>query len=158
MSEKFSIKDYAAKNIPVLRGSLIIVRGVPGSGKSTFAAKLANEVSGAIFEADDYFIRPDGVYDFNYKLIENAHAHCFSELENYFDQCPLGVGILSNTSVKVDYFKKYVDFALERELSLHVFRMGSFYGSVHNVPESTIEKMKSQFEDFPGEITINEYE
>ena len=41
---------------------LILVRGIPGSGKSTYARNNTS-VSGFHLEADNYFIRPDGATD-----------------------------------------------------------------------------------------------
>jgi adenylate kinase family enzyme len=45
-------------------GTVYIMMGLPGSGKSTKAKKLAlgNDF---IFSTDNYWIRPDGYYDFN---------------------------------------------------------------------------------------------
>jgi adenylate kinase family enzyme len=43
------------------KSRLIIIRGLPGSGKSTFAKSYFN---GYIhLEADMYFVQPDGSYD-----------------------------------------------------------------------------------------------
>lgn len=39
-------------------GDLILVRGLPGSGKSSFGNLISNDV----LSADDYFIGDDGVY------------------------------------------------------------------------------------------------
>ena len=59
---------------------LYIVRGVPGSGKSTFAKTLTNEYS--ICEADQYFIdKETGEYKFNFDEIKNAHQWCREEVE-----------------------------------------------------------------------------
>ena len=49
-----------------------IMRGIQGSGKSTFANNLKSIIDGfgiseAIITADNYFIRKDGSYVFNGK-------------------------------------------------------------------------------------------
>ena len=52
---------------------LILLRGLPGSGKSTFAKLL----SGNNYEADKYFERGlDNVYEFNPSKLKNAHEWC----------------------------------------------------------------------------------
>lgn len=51
---------------------LFLVRGLPGSGKSTVAVGLA----GMVFSADDLFVGSDGVYLFNSSLLSAAHAAC----------------------------------------------------------------------------------
>src|SRR5574337_1008108 len=51
---------------------IIIMRGVPGSGKSTKAKRLAGE-TGVIFSTDDFFMR-EGQYVFDGKQIAKAHG------------------------------------------------------------------------------------
>ncbi len=58
--------------------TLHIMRGLPGSGKSTTARNLALALDAgakiaAIYATDDYWYRPNGKYDFNYDLIVEAH-------------------------------------------------------------------------------------
>jgi len=48
---------------------LYIVRGIPGSGKSTFAKTLG----GNHYEADMYFIGESGNYNFDPTKIKDAH-------------------------------------------------------------------------------------
>mgnify|MGYP003397063022 FL=1 len=47
-----------------MKPQLVIVRGIPGSGKSTFAAEISRETGLFVFESDEYFIR-NGVYQFD---------------------------------------------------------------------------------------------
>ena len=50
-------------------GHLILVRGLPGSGKSTEAKKIA-KTGYYHFEADQYFITPSGEYKFDKNLLK----------------------------------------------------------------------------------------
>ena len=53
---------------------LILVRGLPGSGKSSFAG---NFESAEVFAADDFFYRRgEGKYAFDPTLLGEAHAYC----------------------------------------------------------------------------------
>ena len=55
---------------------LVIMRGLPGSGKSTRAKRYIAEMkpeSSGIFSADDFFIDPDGVYRWNGAKLDKAH-------------------------------------------------------------------------------------
>lgn len=133
---------------------IILIRGIPGSGKSTKAQELAE--SGEAFtyhETDKYWIRPDGVYDFNPKLIKQAHAHCLSVTTSWIEDFDKNIAV-SNTFTQLWEMQPYLDLAEKNNYDVKVFRCTANYGSIHNVPESTIQKMKDRFEDYEGEILI----
>lgn len=52
--------------------TLYLIRGIPGSGKSTFAQNLYSfGMVEAVIEADDYFYT-DGVYQFDPSMLGSA--------------------------------------------------------------------------------------
>ena len=53
---------------------LILLRGVPGAGKSSLANFVWN--SGVVFEADKFFDTPDGGYKFDATKLKEAHEWC----------------------------------------------------------------------------------
>ena len=53
---------------------LTLVRGLPGSGKSTFANWIWNEY--AICEADKFFYDKEGNYNFDATKLSQAHKWC----------------------------------------------------------------------------------
>ena len=61
---------------------LIIMRGLPGSGKSKVVreiiAKAINDHqhSAIVCSADQFFTNPDGEYNFNPSMIAQAHMDC----------------------------------------------------------------------------------
>ncbi|XP_073899681.1 NEDD4-binding protein 2-like 1 isoform X2 [Castor canadensis] len=56
------------------RKHLYLLRGLPGSGKTTLARKLQHDFPRAlIFSTDDFFFREDGAYEFNPDFLEEAH-------------------------------------------------------------------------------------
>ena len=62
--------------------SIVLVRGLPGSGKTTMA-KMISAVSPVgrhhapeLCAADDYFYNDEGVYTFDPTLLGAAHADC----------------------------------------------------------------------------------
>lgn len=127
---------------------LTIIRGLPGSGKSTLARGL-----GILhYEADMFFIRPDGKYKFNPGLIKQAHEWCQNSV-----RCALYARrdvVVSNTFTTHKEMQPYIEFAKKCDAPLKVYRMIGNYGSIHNVPEETIERMRNRFEDYEGEILI----
>ena len=56
---------------------LFLVRGISGSGKTTFA----KELGGVHFETDNYFM-VDGEYKFDGTKLKEAHQWCQNEVNN----------------------------------------------------------------------------
>ncbi len=121
--------------------NLYIVRGVPGSGKSTFAELICD----LVVTADDYFMR-DGEYKFNPKKLKNAHAWARIQAEDYMKA---GEDFaVANTSTTEWEMKAYYELA-----ALYGYRVFSVivenrHGGkdVHNVPEAKLKEMRERFE------------
>jgi predicted kinase len=119
---------------------LYAFRGLPGSGKTTFAKSLNLK----FFEADQYFEKfNDNKYDF--KLLKKAHQYCYQsvkeELENGRSV------IVSNTMTSEEEVLEYYSLAKELNVKfVSVILENRHNGeSIHNVPISSIEKMKKRF-------------
>lgn len=89
----------------------IILRGLSGSGKSTWAKKLADaQFNSVICSADDYFVRPSGHYFWDGTKLAEAHAACKLRFEQALeDKAPLI--LLDNTNVKTCDWWPYVEAA-----------------------------------------------
>ena len=123
---------------------LILVRGLPGAGKSTHARIIANEIFRcARVEADMYFIK-DGEYVFDPTKLGDAHAWCLNNTRELLSD---GVSVIvSNTFTTKKELKPYFDLAKDLKIKPQVILCQGNYKSVHNVPEETIEKMRKRFE------------
>lgn len=132
---------------------LIIVRGLPGSGKSTYAKTLVDlDCADLFLEADQYFEDGFGNYLFDATKLHAAHKWCQYEVKRY-----LGMGmtvVVSNTFTTAKEMKPYIQMAEELGLDVDVIRMMDNFGSIHNVPDHTIERMRDRFVDFEGETKI----
>lgn len=69
------------RNMDEQRGTLVIIRGMPGSGKTSFATELAYCVSKlqARFEicsADDFFYDNRGIYRYDRLRLHDVHMQC----------------------------------------------------------------------------------
>lgn len=126
---------------------LFLIRGMPGSGKSTYAAKL-----GCFHIEADMYHCCDGKYSFDMHRSGPAHAWCQKAALNAMEQ---GMDVaVSNTFTKKREIKPYLDFADETGHDVRIIRMTKTYGTTKAVPAETIKKMKDRFESIEGEETV----
>lgn len=125
---------------------LVIVRGVPGCGKTTFAEMVAGS-NGEVFETDDYFVTERGGYDFDPSKLPQAHEWCRDRVESAMRDRGVQRIVLSNTSTQVWEFLPYVRMAAENGYRVHsVVKENRHRGeSTHGVPDSACSKMENRF-------------
>jgi predicted kinase len=131
----------------MLERVLIILRGIPGCGKSTFAEFLSSDSGGQnICTADDFHMK-DGKYDWKPENVRAAHEWCQSKARTFMR---IGVSpvIVANTSTTINEMQVYFDMAKEYGYTVFSVIVENRHGGVntHNVPEETIEKMKNRFD------------
>jgi predicted kinase len=130
---------------------LTLVRGLPGSGKSTFANWIWNEYS--ICEADKFFTDKEGNYNFDATKLSEAHKWCKEQVEirmkdNQANPQFYPEIVVSNTFTQEWEMQSYIDLANQYGYTIFTIVVENRHGnsSVHNVPEETINKMKNRFE------------
>ena len=141
---------------------LVILRGIPGSGKSTIAKKLVEKEYSHILSTDDFFIRPNGYYDWNPKLIKEAHEWNFTR----FVYSPLFAQIIiDNTNTTYWEIKRYVEYIHYNNIKseITIIEPGTWWKfnaeecakrNSHGVPKETIEKMIARWE--PSEKIVTQ--
>jgi len=122
--------------------NLIIVRGIPGSGKSTFAELLGR----AICTADDYHMDRKGNYNWRPENVGRAHAWCQRKCERFL-KAGIGRVIIANTSTTEDEIRPYILMAKKYGYMVFSVIVENRHGGIneHNVPEVTLEKMLKRF-------------
>jgi predicted kinase len=121
---------------------LILIRGIPGSAKSTLGKMLAHEKC-IHLEADMYFVR-DGEYKWDGAKIGAAHLWCQSRTDD-----ELGNGnsvVVSNTFTTQKELNPYLEIAKSHNIIPMIVLMQNDYGNIHSVPDETIQRMKNRFE------------
>lgn len=126
---------------------LILLRGLPGAGKSTLAKLLVGDKSYCHKEADMFFVDREGNYEFEPSKIKDAHAWCKEETRFLLrlEHSPV---VVSNTFTQEWEMDAY--FELAEEFGYQVFslvvenRHGGM--NVHGCPEDKIEQMRNRFE------------
>tara|TARA_Y100001938_G_scaffold145260_1_gene221541 strand:+ start:738 stop:1139 length:402 start_codon:yes stop_codon:yes gene_type:complete len=121
--------------------TLYIVRGLPGSGKSSLAKKITE----TLYSADDFFTNKKGEYNFNAKLLGKAHEWCWGKVR---DAMFLGVNAVAvaNTFTQAWEAEKYYQIAEEYGYSVFVIECQNDFGNVHDVPQESIDAMKKRWE------------
>lgn len=124
--------------------TLIILRGLPGSGKSTFAQFFEEKVNKAsAFEADQYI---NYSKEWTIDKAKEAHRLCREDAEEEMKQ---GVStiIVSNTSTQEWEMEPYEQMAEKYGYRVfHLIVENRHNGvSEHQVPASTLLKMKKRF-------------
>jgi predicted kinase len=130
---------------------LVIVRGHPGSGKTTMA-KSFERVGYSHFENDSFFTDANGNYKFDFAFHQVAKDTCENNVKSALEKGERVV--VSNTFTKVSEFQSLIDFAVARNIPVRVVEMELLFKNVHDVPEEVVQAKITQFEKFDGAIQI----
>lgn len=130
---------------------LYIVRGLPGSGKSTFAKTLVGS-DFLVCEADKYFM-VDGEYKFDATKLKEAHESCRNMVETYMkdslanDQFYRQIAV-SNTFTQEWEMQPYFDLAEKYGYTVFTVIVENRHGgkNIHGVPQEALDRMKNRFE------------
>jgi predicted kinase len=126
---------------------LILVRGLPGSGKTTYARSLG------IFhvEADMYFVS-DGTYRFDPRYLNIAHHWCqktaIAAMRKGMDV------VVSNTFSQMWEMQPYIEAANDEHYKCQVICCTGAYTSQHNLPRDIAENMRKRWEDIAWEVKL----
>jgi len=122
---------------------LFLVRGLPGSGKSTFA----KSIGGSHIEADMYFLDENGNYNFDVTKLRNAHEWCREKTEIAMKRGADKV-IVSNTFTQEWEMDEYYKLAEKYGFKVMSIIVENRHDgkNIHNVPEETLEKMRNRFQ------------
>lgn len=117
-----------------------ILRGLPGSGKSTWAEKQ----SGAIIVSTDRFMVDDsGNYEFKREKLPEVHLRCYRVLDIYLRiYTDKQLILVDNTNLSIAEIAPYYALGEEYEHNVTILEFSGGYQNVHGVPPETLEVMK----------------
>ena len=127
-----------------------IMRGVPGSGKSTIAKQLAGD-NGSVHSTDDFFY-VDGEYRFNPECLREYHDLNFEAFRNNLNN-GVPVIILDNTNTRRWHFERYVEAAESTGYLValvvlpHPAPEVAAQRTIHKVPAHAIQRMIEGWEN-----------
>jgi predicted kinase len=130
---------------------LTLVRGLPGSGKSTFANTITNEFS--VCEADKFFYDKEGNYNFDATKLREAHEWCREQVEIRMKDNGVNPQFYTEIVVSNTFTQKWEMEAYYKLAEQYGYRVFSIivenrHGGVnqHGVPVDKLEQMKNRFE------------
>lgn len=132
---------------------LIVIRGIPGSGKSNKAQQLSTEHHGRVVSVDAYFER-SGSYKFKDTEISRAYGYVEGQIDMLMQQsvpCIIADGIHQSGKHLIGYQLLADKHGYELEVQYpdgpSIFDVETcFKHSLHKVPRRTIAKIAERFE------------
>ena len=127
--------------------NLILLRGVPGSGKTTFGHLIA-DTNYDVLSADDYFVNSQtGEYEFDGSQLKEAHINCQIRAEARMSRGDRKV-IVANTFTREWEMKAYYDLAERYGYRVYSIIVENRHGGVneYGAPEEAIKRMRDRFE------------
>jgi predicted kinase len=125
---------------------LILLRGLPGTGKSTLATSLA-ENKYPVISVDDYFINPHTqTYVFEFAKNHLAYKSCEERTEAHMKQDTPKI-FIANTFTMDWELTPYFKLANTYKYQLHVVTVEKYHSgkNVHDVTEEQLNKMAEKY-------------
>ena len=127
--------------------NLILLRGLPGSGKTTLAALLSEQGKYPVFSVDDYFTDAlTGAYHFDFKNNHLAYKQCEEHTRQAMQQ-GLPKIILHNTFTIPWELDAYFKLASAFGYTVFVCTVERYHSgkNVHAIPDEHIAKMAEKY-------------
>merc|ERR1719499_331586 len=130
---------------------LIVLRGLPGSGKTTLAKKLSQRSKNAQICTEDRYHwsgKEDGVgeYKFQPQLVFLAREWCTKEIREAIQE-NVNLIILDNHNARISMYEDHIQYAVEHG---YRFRIIEFVASA-----SLIDKYRARsYKKFPREVYV----
>lgn len=131
-------------------GDLILLRGVPGCGKTTLGNVIlfTNQSNiQDVLSADNFFINEKEEYVFDFSKLKEAHndcqVKCAERMRNQFSKI-----VVANTFTQEWEMEPYFIMAERYNYRIHTVIVENRHGNknVHNVPDEKVEQMVKRFD------------
>jgi len=122
---------------------VIVLRGIPGSGKSHQAASITGAT---VVSADHYFLNSDGVYKFDPTKIADAHNACLRRFLEELQNPSSELIIVDNTNASIAEMAPYMALAgafgvPAKIIEIECAPTTAAARNVHGVPAESVQKI-----------------
>lgn len=127
--------------------SLILLRGLPGSGKTTLAKVLSEEGKYPVHSIDDYFTdKKTGEYNFIFDENHIAYKQCEEDTkQSMLNQCEK---IFVDNTFTIEWeIEPYYKLASEFDYRIFIVTVENRHGSenIHGVSKEQLQKMAEKY-------------
>ena len=137
---------------------LILVRGVPGAGKTTFMHDYFDDAGTGWFSADDFMVDENGDYDYDPKRVAECHKMCQDAVLEMYTGNEDGdytdghwTIVVANTFCSEwemeAYIKMHEQYGNGGKIYTIIVENRHGSKSIHDVPDDKIEMMKTKLMD-----------
>lgn len=127
-------------------GKLIMIRGIPGSGKSTMARGMIERGEADSHYEPDMFYSRTGTYVWYAEEVFEAHAWCMQNIRR--DLIAGKRVVMAHTFIKCWEIQKYAQIAKELGLKYEVIEANGCYQNLHQCPEHVLNHMRESWEEY----------
>ena len=147
------MSTYVARSTDLIEAIVpfdcVVLRGLPGSGKSTFAALLSRSHGFVHLEADSHFMT-NGKYTFDPLRAADAHAVVVRDALSAM-QAGRKV-VVANTHVRLWEMAGIVGATQLAGRTLCFVECAANWGNIHDVPQAALDAMRARWEPLPAEF------
>ncbi len=131
-------------------GDLILLRGLPGSGKSSLGDIILHcpgSNTPDVLSADNFFMDDKGNYNFDATKLKQAHNDCQQKCAERM-KLEISRIVIANTFTEKWEMDTYYQMAERYKYRVHTVIVENRHESknVHSVPDEKLEQMKNRFE------------
>ena len=126
--------------------SLILLRGLPGSGKTTLAKVLSEGNKYPAFSVDDYFTSETGVYQFEFEKNHLAYKQCEERTRAAMREGKEKIFLDNVFSLEWE-MEPYFKMASEFNYRVFVMTLENRHGSsnIHGLSNEQLQKMAAKY-------------